>query len=42
MLMAQLRAKGRQCYGIGAMTEDAIHKFVRFHLGIVVSLAKSR
>ena len=58
--MAQLRAKGVQCYGVGPMTdsedgpkgfgahsdqerilEEAIHKFVRFHLDIVLSLAKA-
>lgn len=59
--MAQLRAKGMQCYGIGPMTdsedgpqgygahsdqervlEEAIHKFVRFHLDIVKELAVAR
>jgi len=59
--MAQLRAKGVQCYGVGPMTdsedgpkgfgahsdqerllEESIHKFVRFHLDIVLNLAKAR
>ena len=59
--MAQLRAKGVQCYGVGPMTdsedgpkgfgahsdqerllEESIHKFVRFHLDIVLNLAKTR
>jgi len=59
--MAQLRARGMQCYGVGPMTdsedgpqgygahsdqervlEEAIHKFVRFHLDIVVNLAKAQ
>jgi acetylornithine deacetylase/succinyl-diaminopimelate desuccinylase-like protein len=59
--MAQLRARGMQCYGVGPMTdsedgpkgfgahsdqerilEEALHKFVRFHWDIVVSLAKAQ
>ena len=59
--MAQLRAEGVQCYGVGPMTdsedgpkgfgahsdqerllEESIHKFVRFHLDIVLNLAKAR
>src|SRR5262245_1491554 len=59
--MAQLRAKGVQCYGVGPMTdsedgpkgfgahsdqerilEESLHKFVRFHWGIVVNLAKAQ
>lgn len=59
--MAQLRARGMQCYGIGPISdtedgprgfgahsdqerifEDALHKFVRFHWDVVVSLAKAR
>src|SRR5215475_5188750 len=59
--MAQLRARGMQCYGIGPMTdsedgpkgfgahsdqerilEEALHKFVRFHLDIVVNLAREK
>ncbi len=57
--MAQLRARGMQCYGIGPLTdsedgpkgfgahsdqerilEEALHKFVRLHLEIVVNLAQ--
>ncbi len=59
--MAQLRARGMQCYGIGPLTdsedgpkgfgahsdqerilEEALHKFIRFHLDIVVNLAKAK
>ena len=58
--MAQVRARGVQCYGVGQMTdiedgpkgfgshsdqerilEEALHRFVRFHLDIVVNLAKT-
>ena len=58
--MANLRAKGVQCYGVGPMLdeedillgygahsdqerilEEAVHKFVRYHHGIVVALARA-
>jgi acetylornithine deacetylase/succinyl-diaminopimelate desuccinylase-like protein len=59
--MAQVRARGVQCYGIGPISdtedgprgfgahsdqerilEEGLHKFVRFHWDVVVSLAKAR